>query len=148
MNHYDTLNAVLVNLFNRIMDIEQKVLITDEFSDISNNDMHIIEVIGVEEPKNMSTIAKALSVTVGTLTIAMNGLVKKGYVERKRSEIDKRVVFISLTDRGIRAFEHHKAFHKDMINDVMTRLSGEELDVLVKALSGLVDYFDEKDKAD
>ncbi len=148
MNHYDTLNAVLVNLFNRIMDIEQKVLITDEFSDISNNDMHIIEVIGVEEPKNMSTIAKALSVTVGTLTIAMNGLVKKGYVERKRSEVDKRVVFISLTDRGIRAFEHHKAFHKDMINDVMTRLSGEELDILVKALSGLVDYFDEKDKAD
>lgn len=146
MNHYDTLNELLVTLFNRIMDIEQKVLITDEFSDISNNDMHIIEVIGVGEPKNMSTIARALSVTVGTLTIAMNGLVKKGYVERKRSDKDKRVVYISLTERGIIAYEHHKAFHKDMINDVMARLPDDELDILVKALSGLIDYFDEKDK--
>ena len=64
------------------MDIEQKVIITPEFKDITNNDMHVIEAIGIGEPKNMSSIARELSVTVGTLTIAMNSLVKKGYVER------------------------------------------------------------------
>ena len=73
---YQTLNEVLVNLFRDIMDIEQKAIITDEYKDLTNNDMHVIEAIGIDEAKNMSTIARLLSVTVGTLTIAMNSLVK------------------------------------------------------------------------
>lgn len=71
MDTYKTLNEVLVNLFRDVMDIEQKAIITEEFQDITNNDMHIIEAIGMNEPKNMSTIAREISVTVGTLTIAM-----------------------------------------------------------------------------
>lgn len=51
-----------------------------------------MEATGIQEPKNMSTVAKAVSVTSGTLTIAINHLVKKGYVERTRSEEDRRVV--------------------------------------------------------
>ena len=79
MGNYETLNELLVTLFRDVMDIEQKVIITPEFKDITNNDMHVIEAIGIGEPKNMSSIARELSVTVGTLTIAMNSLVKKGY---------------------------------------------------------------------
>ncbi len=142
MDHYEKLNKALVYAFNRIMDIENKCLTVDEFSDITSNDMHIIEVIGMDEPKNMSTIAKELFVTVGTLTIAMNGLVKKGYVERRRGEKDKRVVFIQLTQKGIKAFLHHKAFHEKMISGVVNRLSPEQLDVLGDALSNLIDYFE------
>lgn len=100
MDTYKTLNEVLVNLFRDVMDIEQKAIITEEFQDITNNDMHIIEAIGMNEPKNMSTIAREISVTVGTLTIAMNSLVKKGYVLRERGKEDRRVVYISLTERG------------------------------------------------
>ena len=43
MDTYKTLNEVLVNLFRDVMDIEQKAIITEEFQDITNNDMHIIE---------------------------------------------------------------------------------------------------------
>lgn len=74
---YETFNEVLVKLYNDIMAIEEKAVITEEFKDISNNDMHIIEAIGMDVPKSMSTIAAKLSVTVGTLTIAINNLVKK-----------------------------------------------------------------------
>ena len=85
---YDTLNNVLVRLFHDIMTLEEKAIRTGEFSEISNNDMHIIEAIGIDEPRNMSFVAKKLSVTVGTLTIAVNNLVKKGlcksHTQRKR----------------------------------------------------------------
>ena len=90
MNSYETVNDVLVKLFNEIMDVEERALLTSEYKDISVNDMHVIEAIGIREPKNMSTVARAVSVTVGTLTIAINHLVKKGYVERSRSEEDRR----------------------------------------------------------
>ena len=123
------------------MDIEGKAIITEEFQDISNNDMHIIEAIGLHEKKNMSTVAKALSVTIGTLTIAINSLVKKGYVNRVRSDQDRRVVYISLTPKGEKAYKHHEEFHRQMILATIEGLSEEETRILVKALSNLNDFF-------
>ena len=57
------LNELLVNLFHNVMDAEAKAVITDEFKDITNNDIHILEAIGIEEPKSMSRIAGELHVT-------------------------------------------------------------------------------------
>ena len=141
MDNYETLNEVLVRLFRDIMDIEQTAIINQEFKDITNNDMHVIEAIGIGAPKNMSSIAKELSVTVGTLTIAMNSLVKKGYVVRRRGDADRRVVYISLSDRGRSAYEHHARFHREMIQSVMEELEPGELGTLIRALTKLNDWF-------
>lgn len=143
MDNYDTFNEVLVRLFRDIMDIEQKAIISPEFCDITSNDMHVIEAIGIGSPKNMSAIARELSVTVGTLTIAMNSLVKKGYVERTRGKEDRRVVYISLSEKGRRAFEHHAEFHRRMIDSIKEELSGEELQILYRALTKLNRWFRE-----
>ena len=43
MNSYETVNDVLVKLFNEIMDVEERALLTSEYKDISVNDMHVIE---------------------------------------------------------------------------------------------------------
>ncbi len=141
MNTYETLNDVLVNLFRDVMDIEERAIITQEYQDITNNDMHVIEAIGVGEPKNMSTIAKMLSVTVGTLTIAMNSLVKKGYVIRERGKEDRRVVYISLSEKGLKAYRHHEDFHRQMIEEVLRDLTAEETEILVKLLEKLKIWF-------
>lgn len=141
MEKFNAVNEILVKLFNEIMEIEQKVVITGEFKNISNNDMHIIEAIGLHEPKTMSTVAKGLRITVGTLTIAINNLVKKGYVNRIRSEEDRRVVLISLTELGERAFLHHQKFHEEMIEATLAGLKEEEVPVLVKSLTNLSKYF-------
>lgn len=142
MNHtYDIFNEILVKLFRNIMDIEGNAIITEEFRDITNNDMHVIEAIGMDEKKNMSTVAKRLSVTIGTLTIAVNSLVKKGYVDRERSEQDRRVVYISLTPKGERAYKHHEEFHRQMILSMIDGLSEEETKVLAGALSNLNQFF-------
>ena len=137
MDNYETFNEVLVRLFRDIMDIEQKAIITPEFRNITNNDMHVIEAIGIGAPKNMSAIARELSVTVGTLTIAMNSLVKKGYVVRARGKEDRRIVYISLSDKGRRAYEHHAEFHRQMIDSIKEELTPQELDILYQALTKL-----------
>lgn len=141
MDIFESLNSLLVTLFNDILSIEERALITDEFKDISVTDMHIIEAIGVKEPHTMTTISKALGVTMGTLTVGINGLVKKGYVTRTRSETDRRVVYASLTEKGRAAFCHHMKFHKAMIDQVTQDLSAEEAEILVKTFSRLENYF-------
>ncbi|MBS6397768.1 MAG: MarR family transcriptional regulator [Clostridiales bacterium] len=130
-------------LFNEILDVEHKALISGPFKEISINDMHIIEAIGIREPKNMSTVAKKMTVTVGTLTTAINNLVKKGYVSRVRSAEDKRVVLLSLTEKGVAAYERHMGFHQKMVRTVMEGFEGEEMDILVRALEKLRGYFKE-----
>lgn len=138
---YDTFNDVLVNLFNEIMDIEARAIITPEFKDITNNDMHVIEAVGIGDPRNMSAVAKLLSITVGTLTIAVNNLVKKGYIERVRSKEDRRVVLVSLTEKGKKAYQHHKRFHEEMIQSLLKGLSEQEISTLVTALTNLREFF-------
>ena len=141
MERYDVFHDILVNLFQEIMDIEEKALITAEFKNISVNDMHIIEAIGTGEPKNMSTVAKLMSVTVGTLTIAINNLVKKGYVSRVRSEEDRRVVLIFLTEKGKRAYQHHREFHDGMVKALVEGLDERQQKILVKSLLNLRTFF-------
>ena len=137
----NTLNELLVKLFKDLMEIEGKCLITDEYKNITNNDMHIIEAIGVDEPQKSSVVAKKMSITMGTLTKAIDGLTKKGYVERKRSDRDKRVVRLSLTDKGKTAYYHHEQFHRQMIEHIKDGLPEEEMTVLISALEKLSDYF-------
>lgn len=141
MDVHDTLNEILVSLFNDILDLEQKALISGKFKNISINDMHIIEAIGDKEPKKMSQTAKSLKITVGTLTTAMNSLVNKGYVIREKGEEDRRVVFISLSDLGKEAFNLHANFHEEMVQSIMEGLDEKEMNILVSALKKLSIYF-------
>ena len=137
----DTLNEILVKLFRNINAIEEQAVKNGEYKDMTTNDMHVIEAIGIDEAKNMSTVAKTLAVTTGTLTISVNSLVKKGFVDRVRSEKDRRVVLISLTERGKKAFHQHQKFHQDMIRAAVAQLNEEEKCVLQKALTDLNVFF-------
>lgn len=146
MDAYKAINDILVNLINEIWRLEEKAIITEEFKDISNSDMHVIEAIGVGEGGNMSSIAKKLNVTVGTLTTAMNSLVNKKYVERKRSEKDRRVVYVKLTEKGVLAYRHHENYHRQMTQAILDKLSEDEIPVLMKTLDGLSGFFRGEEK--
>ena len=141
MSTDETLNELLVRLFKDIMEIEARCLVNSDFKDISYNDFHIIEAIGLAEPKSMTAVAKLMKVTTGTLTKAMDGLTEKGYVSRERSKQDKRVVWVSLTEKGKAAYAHHEQFHHEMIANVKGELTEQELPILIYSLAKLIDYF-------
>lgn len=141
MSINNTLNEILVRLFRDINTIEERAIRTEEYKDVTTNDMHVMEAIGIQEAKNMTSVAKSLEVTTGTLTIAVNSLVKKGYVERVRSEEDRRVVLVSLSEKGKKAYLHHQQFHQQMIASILETLDGQEQQVLEKALQKLNQFF-------
>lgn len=141
MDVYATINDILVHLFNEIWELEKEAIITEEFKDITNNDMHIIEAIGLSGENTMSVVAKKLGITAGSLTTAINSLVNKKYVSRQRSEEDRRVVYIRLTEKGEKAYRHHEEFHRQMTNAVVEKLDEDEIPVLLKTLNGLSEFF-------
>ncbi|MEJ8733696.1 MarR family winged helix-turn-helix transcriptional regulator [Mediterraneibacter sp. ICN-202921] len=141
MNAYETINDILVHLFNEIWELEEEAIITEEYKDITNNDMHIIEAVGLGEESTMSVVAKKLGITAGSLTTAVNSLVNKKYLLRIRSEEDRRVVYVRLTEKGKKAYRHHERFHHEMTNAVIEKLDEEEIPILLKTLEGLAEFF-------
>ncbi|HHZ01595.1 MAG TPA: MarR family transcriptional regulator [Tissierellia bacterium] len=144
MSNAATVNEILVRLFANVLDIEEKCLKVGEFSDLSISEMHVIDNIGLTNERTMSDTAKALKVTSGTLTTAIDNLIKKGYVVRRRSAEDRRVVKIKLTEKGRKAFKAHEDFHKDLVTSALKRLNSHEEEVLIKVLSDIDNFFNEK----
>lgn len=139
----ETVNDYLVSVFNDILVIEESELKKSQFKDLSITEMHTIEAIGMYKKKPMTEVARELSITVGTLTTAINRLVKKGYVERIRSEDDRRVVKLGLTKRGKLIFRVHQHFHREMVKGVLQTMTPEEEVVLLRGLKNLHDFLED-----
>lgn len=143
-NSIRLINEILVQLFNDILAAEEKALKSEGYNDLSITEFHTLEAIGNNDPKSMSEIADKLKITVGTLTTAINRLLKKGYVERKRDPYDRRIVLIKLTEKGINANYHHEKFHTEMVEKMICNLRIEEDKTLLKSLENLKKFFDSK----
>lgn len=136
----EILNHLMVEIFNDILTIEQTALKKGAFSDLSVTEMHTIEAIGMYHPRTMSEVAQDLKITVGTLTTAINRLVKKEYVERKRVEDDRRIVQISLTKKGKLAYRLHEKFHTEMIHAMVEGMNLENEEILIQSLGQLSQF--------
>nr|WP_272509093.1 MarR family transcriptional regulator [Clostridium ganghwense] len=135
---------MFVDIFNDLLIIEQTALQSGKLSDLSVTEIHTIENIGMYVPRTMSEVAADLGITVGTLTTAIHNLVKKGYVERKRDDKDRRVVKITLTKKGKLAYRVHEKFHSDMVKEAIEGLTQEEEELLACALGKLNKFFKSK----
>lgn len=142
MSNYDTINQFLVDIWGRINKIEERSLTAGLGDNISIKEIHIIEKIGDQQPVRMSAIAKAIDVTLATLTVACDKLEVKGLVVRTRDTTDKRVVNISLTPRGQAIYTYHKQFHERMISAALSDLSEGETQVLAESLQKLQTFFE------
>ena len=142
-HNWEEMNNYLVTIFNDVLSIEENELKKSRFGDLTITEMHTIDAIGMYKKKTTTEVARELLVTVGTLTTSINRLVKKGYVERIRSEDDRRVVKLSLTKKGKLVFRVHQHFHREMVKRATEGLNTQEQEVFLRALKNLYEYLEE-----
>lgn len=145
--HSEALNRFLVEVFHEILDTEERAL-AGQGRELSLRELHLIEVVcrAVDEGRDnrATAIAAARRVTAGTLTASVSLLERKGYLERRRDERDKRIVRIYPTDKAREAEARHAQFHREMVADILDTLSGEEAAVFVRALGRVAGFFKQK----
>ncbi|MCD3396167.1 MarR family winged helix-turn-helix transcriptional regulator [Streptococcus equi] len=137
------MNQYLVDIFNRILVIEEMSLKTSQFNDVSLKEMHTIEIIGKYQQVTPSDIARELMVTLGTVTTSLNKLELKGYIERTRSSVDRRVVYLSLTKKGRLLNRLHAKFHKNMVGHVVADMNEDEMQALLRGLGNLHQFLED-----
>lgn len=134
------INSLLIDVYDDVVDIEEAAIKRGSFSDLSIKEIHTIGAVGIYGKKTMSELAQAMKVTMGTLTTTIDRLIRKGYVQRCRSNEDRRIVNIILTKRGKLACRVHEKFHLDMVTMVINAFTQEEEEILIRALSKLNDH--------
>ncbi len=89
----------------------------------------------------MTELAKECGFPLSSLTGIVDRLVSKGYVQRFRSDEDRRSVFVELTRKGDQVYQECLEAEMGLIIAMMDSLEPEEqdalLDLLGKAVAGL-----------
>lgn len=137
----DVLNDLLVDMFNQILTLEENFL-KERGIALSMSEVHTLEAIDKSVGKTMSEVAKRLRITQGTLTVNINRLTNKGFVYRVQDEKDRRIYRLKLTDKSRSVLDVHDVFHGKMIDQLVSKLSLNEKELLVESLSQLNIYFE------
>lgn len=130
----------LIDIFENVIKMEKDTINKEANTALSMTEIHTIAATGREELESMSVIAGRLHVTVGTLTVAMNNLVKKGYVERYKSEKDRRIVKIGLTKQGKEIYRIHEKFHDELGKRLVKGMTEKEAVIVGKAVANLEEF--------
>ncbi len=140
-----SINTLVINSFNQILTLEKMALSKGPFSDLTLVELHAIEAVTLSG-STMSETAKRLRITVGTLTVTINRLVKKEYVLRSDKEEDRRIVNLNLTKKGKLAWRLHDRFHRHMVSTMLEGLEEDEYQVLIRSLGSLVRFVEQQQK--
>lgn len=134
-------------MFNRVLSWEEQTFRKMGQSDLTLRELHVIEAVyhlQKSGENRMSAAAKYLSITPGSLTTSVNVLVKKGYIVRRTSENDRRVVELLLTEKAEKVNKIHTRLHDRMIDGICDSLDEMQFDALLAALGNLNEYFADK----
>lgn len=135
----------LIVIFENVLKYEKIVIEQETECVLSMAEIHTVAAIGKDTMLRMGEIADALQITLGTLTVMINNLVRKGYVDRYKSEEDRRVVKIGLTKKGRRIFDAHASFHENLVNALVKGADSEQQKTIRMALNNLWDFIQQQE---
>ncbi len=142
------LNDLLVQTYRSIGEMEEQMVCTSKQMNLSISEIHLLEAVGdTTEGENgltISEISEKLGISLPSVTAAINKLVKKGYVEKTRSQVDGRVVHVTLTKIGHKANTAHRYFHLSMVRAITRGLTDEEQAAMLKGMQKLNLFFEQK----
>lgn len=92
----------------------------------------------------MSQVADFINVPMSTATGIAERLVKKGYLKRERSESDRRIVVVKLTENGKELISSLRNTAIDYIGLINESLTDEERQVLIKVFLKVIQIVEQK----
>ena len=144
------LEQFLFEVFHRVLRTEERML-SQAQSDLSLREVHLIaevcQAVDSGRDNRATAIAAAQHITAGTLTSAVSLLERKGYLERRRDSRDRRIVRILPTERGRAANERHARFHRELMEQILSGLPGDEAAAFVQGLKRISAFFSRRDPA-
>lgn len=138
-------NDLLVKAYGSVERLEEQMLNSAAGLHVSIREIHLMQAVyNAGESCTISRLSLSQGVSLPSVTAAVNKLCQKGYVEKRKSPADRRVVHVVLTKLGAKAVKAHRYFHTRMVQSVTRTLTGEEQQTMLKGVRKLNQFFNEK----
>ena len=139
-NTRQTLNELLVDLFNFILYIQEKYM-KEKGVPLTMYEVHLLENVSKIKNNTIGNIADAMLVTKGTLSVNASRLIKKGYLTKYVDKDDRRVVRVEITDKAREVLKIHDEFHENLNDRELEDLNLSDNEILNKSFESILNYF-------
>jgi DNA-binding MarR family transcriptional regulator len=102
--------------------------------DVSMTAIHVLLAIEAHSPLTMSRLAEILDVAVSNATGIVTRMEERGLVQRMHDEADRRVVFVTSTERGRRVLEDREFMKAEQLRLVLGAMTARQRGTFVQAL--------------
>lgn len=142
MNQQDLSDSVMSTLRQiiRAIDLQSKQL-TKRYG-LTGPQLIILKEINKSPNKQLSEIAKNVSLSQATVTSILDRLCQQGFSVRQRSEQDKRKVNIYLTEKANEVLGRNPSVLQDEFADQFDKLEDWEKNMLLTSLQRLASMMD------
>lgn len=98
---------------------------------LNMQELRVVEFLGNEGPRMMRQLAEYLTVAVNSMTSIADSLEQKGLVRRQRSDEDRRVVRVELTDSGRDIHHSLTEVHLQLFRTMLRALTEDEQEIFM-----------------
>jgi MarR family 2-MHQ and catechol resistance regulon transcriptional repressor len=98
---------------------------------LNMQELRVVEFLGNEGPHMMRELAEHLTVAVNSMTSIVDSLEGKGLVHRQRSEEDRRVVRVELTDPGREIYKSLVEVNLRLFRSMLGALTEDEQEIFM-----------------
>ncbi len=106
---------------------------------VSARQASILDHLDTTDPVTLGGLARHSGVTPATMSIAVDRLVRQGYVRRKRASADARRVELTLTEAGARLRDANSVLDAERVRLLLEQLAPQQRAEAVQGLALLAD---------
>lgn len=124
----------IIPLVMRVMSAEMRQL----QHGIHPGHIHLLRLLE-KKPISQSELASRMAVSPPTMSNTINAVEERGWVQRRRAENDRRVVWIEITEAGKDALDRMDRGVEEKMAQLLSGLDEEQTDSLLNGLTVLRD---------
>jgi DNA-binding MarR family transcriptional regulator len=106
---------------------------------IPSNEFAVLQTLHNQSPLMASEIANELKVSSSHITAVTDRLVGKNYIQRVRSDSDRRIVYLEITEDGKKIAREMDKIKNQYLAKKFANLSEEEMKLMITSSTKLLD---------
>jgi MarR family 2-MHQ and catechol resistance regulon transcriptional repressor len=99
--------------------------------ELNMQELRLVEFLGNEGPRMMRELAEYLTVAVNSVTSIVDNLERKELVRRQRSEEDRRVIRVELTEPGREVYQSLVEVNLRLFRSMLGALTEDEQEIFM-----------------
>lgn len=132
---------IMRSIFDLVLTFSKMMNFNGEVENLRAIELYVLLYIAQRGPQKMSELAENFSMTKSNVTFLVDSLEEKGLVTRMRSDEDRRVIMIDLTEKGKGIYRQILSDFSKLISEVILQIPSDDLLIMTDGFERLSRLF-------